>query len=55
MAEEREKFEAEEKDDTAGHRKEDLTGKDDVEGHGHKRREDMSGDDDVAGHQHGRR
>ena len=51
MAEERERLEAEEQDDTEGHRKEDLTGKDDVEGHGRKRAEDLTGDeDDVEGH-----
>ena len=58
MAEEREKLEAEEKDDAEGHKlgkREDLTG-DDVEGHKLGKREDLTGDDDdVAGHQHGRR
>ena len=52
MAEERERLEAEEKDDTEGHkRREDLTGDDDVEGHKY-RREDLTGDDDVEGHKY---
>lgn len=53
MAEERERLEAEEKDDTEGHRtkrKVDMSG-DDVEGHRTKGKVDMSGaDDDVEGH-----
>ena len=53
MAEERERLEAEEKDDAEGHRvphREDLTG-DDVEGH-NRNRVDVSGvdEDDVEGH-----
>ena len=53
MAEERERLEAEEKDDTEGHRRkrEDMIGEDDVEGH-RRKREDMSGDD-VEGHRAG--
>jgi hypothetical protein len=50
MAEERDRLEAEEeKDDTAGQRREDLTGQDDTEGHA--RREDVTEvEDDVEGH-----
>jgi len=54
MAEERERLDAEEKDDTEGHRaghKEDMTG-DDVEGHRAGHKEDMTGDD-VEGHRAG--
>ena len=53
MAEERERLEAEEKDDTEGHRvphREDLTG-DDVEGHGQATKFD---EDDVEGHRLGK-
>jgi hypothetical protein len=55
MAEERERLEAEEKDDTEGHRRarEDMSGDDDVEGH-RKAREDITGDDDVEGHRKAR-
>ena len=59
MAEERERLEAEERDDTEGHRvgrpTEDTSG-DDVEGHRVGRpTEDVTGDeDDVEGHRVGR-